>query len=85
LENNPTAIRADQNAFRRLILIVTLLLVFIMAARTAMDSDMWWHLRAGEISWTTMKPVLEGVFSYTRPGQYWLNHSWLSEVIMFMF
>ena len=84
MENNQTVITADQDKFQRLIFIVTLLLIFIMAARTAIDSDMWWHLRAGEISWTTMKPVLEGVFSYTRSGQYWLNHSWLSEVVMFL-
>jgi hypothetical protein len=84
LENNKLTIQADQNGFRWLILIVTLLLIFAMAARTALDSDMWWHLRAGEITWTTMKPVLDGAFSYTRAGQYWLNHSWLSEVGMFL-
>jgi len=84
LENKKLTIPADQSGFHRLILIVTLLLIFIMAARTALDSDMWWHLRAGEISWTTMKPVLVGVFSFTRTGQYWLNHSWLSEVVMFL-
>jgi hypothetical protein len=84
LENNKSTIQIDPNGFRRLILIVTLLLIFAMAARTALDSDMWWHLRAGEISWTTMKPVLDGAFSITRSGQYWLNHSWLSEVVMFL-
>ncbi|MDR3574768.1 MAG: hypothetical protein P4L50_12960 [Anaerolineaceae bacterium] len=84
MEKNKSAVHPDQSGFQRLIFVVTLLLIFIMAARTAVDSDMWWHLRAGEISWTTMKPVLDGVFSYTRTGQYWLNHSWLSEVIMFL-
>jgi len=84
LDNEKITIHADQNGFSMLILIVTLLLIFAMAARTALDSDMWWHLRAGEISWTNAKPVLEGAFSYTRAGQYWLNHSWLSEVGMFL-
>lgn len=65
-------------------LLVALLLIFIIAARTPADSDMWWHLRAGEETLRQGKPLLEDVFSYTRFGQPWINHSWLAEVIMFL-
>jgi len=65
-------------------LLVALVLIFIVAARTPVDSDMWWHLRAGEETLRQGKPLLSDVFSYTRLGQPWINHSWLAEVIMFL-
>jgi hypothetical protein len=40
--------RSQRLAFERMLLVITLLLIFFMAARTPLDSDMWWHLSAGE-------------------------------------
>jgi hypothetical protein len=68
----------------RFILAVILILVFAMAARTPLDSDMWWHLRAGQQTWQTGRPVTVDTFSYTRYGQSWINHSWLSQVGMYL-
>jgi hypothetical protein len=68
----------------RFILAVILILVFAMAARTPLDSDMWWHLRAGEQTWQTGRPVTVDTFSYTRYGVTWINHSWLSQVGMYL-
>jgi len=65
-------------------LAVLLLLIFIMAARTPLDSDMWWHLRAGEETWINKEVYSEDTFSFTRDGDPWLNHSWLSQVIMYL-
>lgn len=73
----------EPQQFQRLFLTVLLILVFIMAARTPLDSDMWWHLRAGEITWTTGHPMLVDSLSYTRSGVQWINHSWLSQVLMY--
>ena len=56
-------------------LAVLLLLIFIMAARTPLDSDMWWHLRAGEETWINREVYSEDTFSFTRDGDPWLNHS----------
>jgi hypothetical protein len=64
--------------------IVLFILVFAMAARTPLDSDMWWHLRAGKQTWQTGRPVLVDTFSYTRYGETWINHSWLSQVGMYL-
>lgn len=63
---------------------VTFILVFAMAARTPLDSDMFWHLRAGEATWSGGKPLLQDMFSFTRFGQHWINHSWLAQVGMFL-
>ena len=64
--------------------LVMLILVFAMAARTPLDSDLWWHLRAGEATWQTGKPILVDTFSHTRAGAPWINHSWLSQVGMYL-
>ena len=65
-----------------LVLVICLLLIFILSARAPLDTDMWWHLRAGTISLETGKPLLSDVFSFTKTGASWMNHSWLAEVGM---
>ncbi|HEY9076949.1 MAG TPA: hypothetical protein VIO61_10465 [Anaerolineaceae bacterium] len=61
---------------------VTLLLVFIMAARTPLDTDLWWHLRAGEEFLDTGRPVMVDTYSFTRQGLSWTNHSYLSQLFL---
>jgi hypothetical protein len=65
-------------------LALILIIVFAMAARTPLDSDMWWHLRAGQETWTTATPMTVDTFSHTRYGETWINHSWLSQVGMYL-
>lgn len=60
------------------------ILIFAMAARTPLDSDMWWHLRAGEVTWTARQPLLSDTFSSIQAGSQWINHSWLSQVGMYL-
>lgn len=59
-------------------------LVFIMAARTPIDSDLWWHLRAGEETLRSGQPLLVDTFSHTRAGATWINHSWLGQVAYYL-
>ncbi|MEE9573920.1 MAG: hypothetical protein V3W20_12775, partial [Candidatus Neomarinimicrobiota bacterium] len=63
-------------------LTVLLLLILIMAVRTPLDTDMWWHLRAGEETWSAQSVYLVDTISYTRAGEPWINHSWLAQVVM---
>ena len=58
-----TKIKTKSNHFY---LAVVLLLVFIISARTPLDTDLWWHLRAGEETVSHLKPLLADIFSYTR-------------------
>ncbi len=74
----------SRNDLRILVAAVTLLLVFIMAARTPLDTDFWWHIRAGEATWQFHTPLLTDQFTFTRMGQPWINHSWLAEVIYYL-
>lgn len=48
-----------------------------------MDSDLWWHLRAGQVTVETGRPLTTDIFSYTREGENWVNHSWLSQVMLY--
>lgn len=68
----------------RFVFVIALLLIFIAAARTPLDSDLWWHLRAGETTWAEGRPLLHDPFSFTRLGQSWINHSWLSQVGIYL-
>jgi hypothetical protein len=67
----------------RLLAVITILAVFVMAMRTPLDTDAFWHLRAGE--WQVQERTLLRVdrFSHTRAGQPWINHSWLSQVLLY--
>ncbi|MHB0988129.1 MAG: hypothetical protein ACYC3P_05610 [Bellilinea sp.] len=67
-----------------LMLVLTLALVFLMAARVPVDPDMWWHLRTGEETVTTGRPYRTDTLTFTRFGAPWVNHSWLSEVILYL-
>ena len=64
-------------------LLVMLLLILLIAVRTPLDSDMWWHLRAGKTTWQQKGVLQRDIFSYTRYGEDWVNHSWLSQLVMY--
>jgi hypothetical protein len=64
----------------RLFPVVLLLGLLGMTARPATDPDLWWHLRTGQwIAETGTVPRVDP-FSFTRAGQPWVSHEWLSEV-----
>jgi hypothetical protein len=54
-----------------------------MTARPAVDPDLWWHLRTGQLIVETSRVPLVDPFSFTRSGASWVTHEWLSEVIFF--
>ena len=63
--------------------VILLLGLLAMTARPATDPDLWWHLRTGEwIVETGHVPHLDP-FSFTRAGQPWVAHEWLSELIFY--
>lgn len=76
-------IKADrQFTVSRLVTVVTFLLIFSMAARTPLDTDMWWHLRAGEEIVRSGRLLEADIFSFTRSGLPWTNPYWLAQVGM---
>jgi hypothetical protein len=68
----------------RFFYLVVMLLILIAAARVPLDSDLWWHLRSGEVTVKASAPLLTDPFSFTVHGNTWINHSWLSQVGMYI-
>ena len=68
---------------RRLVMGITFLAVFAMAARVSIDSDTWWHLRAGQWIVENRAVPQADPFSYTRLGAKWQYPGWLVEAPMY--
>lgn len=60
-----------------------LMVVFASACLMPLQSDFWWHLRAGQQMWSQHAVALADQFSFTARGNYWPNHEWVSEIILF--
>ena len=67
---------------RNVFLTILFLGLFAMAARNVTDPDVWWHLRTGEYIAAHKNVPRTDPFSYTRAGQPWVAHEWLTEVFL---
>ena len=72
-------LRSTRTAFAAILLFGLL----AMTARTATDPDLWWHLRTGQWIMETGHIPHTDPFSFTRAGQPWVAHEWLSEVVFY--
>ena len=54
--------------------------VATMAADTARDPDLFWHVRTGQWIWENRAIPKGDPFSWTSPGRKWIAHEWLTEV-----
>jgi hypothetical protein len=81
--------RSDDSFMKRLLLTrnVFLAIVFLgifgMASRNVTDPDVWWHLKTGQFIAEHLSVPHTDPFSYTRAGQPWVAHEWLSEFFLY--
>src|SRR4029077_3034603 len=68
---------------RRVFVAILALGLFTMAARGMADPDAWWHLRTGQLILQNHALFHSDPFSFTRFGEPWVNHEWLSDVLLF--
>jgi hypothetical protein len=47
------------------------------------DLDMWWHLKMGQIIWTSHHIPTTDLLSYTTGHHAWVPHEWLSQVLIY--
>ena len=47
------------------------------------DPDMWWHLKMGQVIWTTHHIPTVDTFSYTTNHHAYIPHEWLSQLFIF--
>lgn len=57
--------------------------IFALAVRPAVDPDLGWHLRTGELIVQTHAVPHQDPFSFSVTGAPWIAHEWLSEVLMY--
>ena len=67
----------------RVFLAVLFLGFFAMAARNVADPDVWWHLKTGQYIAEHKSVPHTDPFSYTRAGQPWVTHEWLTELLLY--
>jgi hypothetical protein len=68
---------------RHVFVIILTLGLFTMAARSVTDPDVWWHLRTGQLMVQTHSVFHADPYSFTRFGQRWVDHEWLSQILIF--
>ena len=68
---------------RQAFFIILILCLFIMTLRPIADPDFWWHLRTGQLIAQTHAIPHSDPFSYTKAGQPWIAHEWLSELFLY--
>lgn len=54
-----------------------------MACRNVTDPDLWWHLKTGEYIAQHKSVPHADLFSYTRAGQPWVAHEWLTDLLLY--
>ncbi len=64
-------------------LAVLFLGLFAMTARNVTDPDVWWHLKTGEYIALHQSIPHTDPFSYTRAGEPWVAHEWLTELFLY--
>src|SRR5271155_4706167 len=68
---------------RRVMVAILALGLLAMSARRMTDPDVWWHLRTGQLILQNHGVFHTDPYSFTRFGQPWMNHEWLSDVFIF--
>lgn len=69
--------------YDRLLAAVILFAVVLTCGLSAMQTDTWWQLRAGQDMWRSRTVLLTDTYSHTAAGAFWPNHEWLAEVIFY--
>ena len=67
---------------RRVFVFILALGLFIMAARSATDPDLWWHLRTGQLTVQNLRVFHNDPYSFTRFDEHWVDHEWLSQIFI---
>jgi hypothetical protein len=68
---------------RKLFVIILGVGLFALAARNVTDPDVWWHLRTGQLIVQNHRIFHADPYSFTRAGQPWIDHEWLSQILIF--
>ncbi len=82
--NVETAAPSRRNRVSLLHYSPALIFIAIVVADTTRlaDPDLWGHVRFGQDVLAQRRLIFYDQYSYSAPGHLWLNHEWLTEVLM---
>jgi hypothetical protein len=61
-----------------------LVVLAVLTVRSRFDDpDMWWHLKMGQVIWTTHTIPTADIFSYTTNHHAYVAHEWLSQLLIY--
>ncbi|MDO8447043.1 MAG: tetratricopeptide repeat protein [Deltaproteobacteria bacterium] len=58
-------------------------LLSLLTIFKTIDTDLWFHMKAGEVITETGRFIYKDIFSYTAAGRDWLYHEWLFGVLSY--
>lgn len=64
---------------------ILFMMVYLLKSDNLIQTDTWWHIKAGEWMIQNYKIASVDVFSWTAPGTPWTAHEWLYDVVLAMF
>ena len=74
---------ALEKTFKLLIRILVYSSAFYFFSFITADTDLWGHIKFGKDMWDAMALQRVDIYSYTAFGSEWINHEWLSELLMY--
>ncbi|MBL7224784.1 MAG: hypothetical protein ISS59_01505 [Desulfobacteraceae bacterium] len=75
-------LHALEKTFNLLIRILVYSSAFYFFSFVTADTDLWGHIKFGKDMWDAMAFQRVDIYSYTAFGSEWINHEWLSELVM---
>lgn len=82
LETTATTMRTRQSVWEIGIVFMVASLLVLALLRANADPDLWGHLRFGLDNVESRSIAQVDPYSYLTAGQRWINHEWLSEVLL---
>jgi hypothetical protein len=79
--NKPALLKNDLQVF---LIALGFCVACLIVVVQPLDGDTWWHLRLGEVTFAQKRPLAIDVFSYTRFGESYLSHSWLTDLSLYL-
>lgn len=58
-------------------------ILFFLTIFKLIDTDLWFHMKAGQVIMETGSFIYRDIFSYTAAGREWLYHEWFFGVISY--
>lgn len=65
------------------VLVFLFFFLFLLTIYRMIDTDVWFHMKAGQVISETGRFIYKDIFSFTAAGRDWLYHEWLFGVISY--